>query len=382
MPKALIVDDDPLLAATCRALAAAHDGFSFVFAASDAEAVGILREREDLDLALVSIDAAAISGMDLFRMLEGRRVRVPRVALAARADLARIRSAMNKGAADFLVKPVDEADLRTTISRVYEICEERRRAWRNEARLAALRREIELARGIQRRILPSRFPARGGLAVAAELRPAEDMSGDFYDVFELADGRLGVAIADVTGHGIPAAFLMAVVQTLLRAVAASVASPAAAVREVNDILCRHRIPSMLVSLFYGVLDTAAWRFTYTNGGHPPPLRYGAAAAQVEPLRGGKGVILGAQGGLAYASASIDLAPGDALLLFTDGVIEAMDPGGGQFSTAAIAEVARHHGGGTASALAGALLDALTHHQQGAPQHDDMAVLALRRAPGG
>lgn len=204
------------------------------------------------------------------------------------------------------------------------------------------------------------------------------MSGDFYDVFELDEGRLGIAIADVTGHGIPAAFLMAVVQTLLRAVAAALPAPHDAVREVNDILCRHRIPGMLVSLFFGVLDTSNWRFTYTNGGHPSPLCYDAVRGDIAPLRGGKGVILGAQDGLAYPSAVMDLKAGDALLMFTDGVMEANRPGGPQFSLERVYEIFHRHGGAGPEALAEALMAALAAHQASAPQRDDMAVMALRR----
>lgn len=378
MPTTLVVDQDPAFGALCRGLTAASGDYRFVFAADDGEAVALLREEQELDLAVVSIDTPGISGMDLFRLLEGRRVRVPRVALAARPELALIRDAMNRGAADFLVKPVGQEDLRGTLGRVYALCEERRRAWRNEARLAALRREIELARGIQSRILPGRFPPRPGLEIAARLSPAEDMSGDFYDVFELDEARLGIAIADVTGHGIPAAFLMAVVQTLLRAVAAALPAPHDAVREVNEILCRHRIPGMLVSLFFGVLDTASWRFSYTNGGHPSPLRYDAATGDTGPLSGGKGVILGAQDGLIYPSAVTDLKAGDALLMFTDGVMEANRPGGAQFSLERVHEVLRRHGAAGPEALAEALMAALVAHQAGGPQRDDMAVMALRR----
>ncbi len=380
MPTTLIVDRDPAFGALCSDLTAADEDYRFVFAADDAEAVARLREEGQLDLAVVSIDTPGISGMDLFRMLEGRRIRVPRVALASRPDLTLIRDAMNRGAADFLVKPVAREDLRSTIARVYALCEERRQAWRNEARLAALRREIELAKGIQRRILPSRFPPRPGLEIAARLCPAEDMSGDFYDVFELDGGRLGIAIADVTGHGIPAAFLMAVVQTLLRAVAAVVPTPHDAVREVNDILCRHRIPSMLVSLFFGVLDTANWRFTYTNGGHPSPLCYDAASGDIAPLNGGKGVILGAQDGLSYVNAVMELQAGDALLMFTDGVLEANRPDGAHFSLERVAEVFHRHGGAGPEALSEELMAALAAHQAGGPQRDDMAVMALRRRP--
>lgn len=379
MPTTLIVDDDSAFGDICRALAARDDGYGFLFAGSDAEAIDLLRERDDLDLALVSIDSPGISGMDLFRRLEGRRIRVPRVALTHHQDVARIRSAMNAGAADFLVKPVAEDDLKGTIARVFGLCEERRRAWRNEAHLAALRREIELARGIQQRILPGAFPTDGGLDIAARLAPAEDMSGDFYDVFELPGGRLGIAIADVTGHGIPAAFLMAVVQTLLRAVAAVTPEPAAAVREVNEILCRHRIPSMLVSLFYGVLDRSRWRLSYANGGHPPPAHYAAAAGEVSLLRGGKGVILGAQEGLDYASDTLDLGPGDALLMYTDGVTEANAPAGMQFSVAGVQQLLKDHHGAGSQEVARRLLAAVDHHQDGR-QRDDIAVMVVRRAP--
>ncbi len=284
MPKTIVIDDDPetkrmFLDALAGAKGAGDN--EFVFAVSEDEALGLLAARDDLDIAIVAIDSGKLNGMELFLRLDLDGARLPRIALTGKPDLEQLRRAWKEGASDFLVKPVEGAELLAALSRVYRECERRRKSWKNETDLAAIRREIEIAGEIQHHILPSRFPVTDGLDVFARTLPAKDMGGDFYDVFELADGKLGLVIADVTGKGIPAAFFMAVARTLIRATALHETKPGACLEQVNRLLCRHEVPGMFVSVFYGVLDAQTWALTFANGGHPPPLL-------VTPVGGGEG----------------------------------------------------------------------------------------------
>jgi len=375
MAKTLVVDDDP----------AARDmfpdetgagGHEFVLARTDDEAIAILGGGHDLDIAIVAVDSERLAGMGLFRRLDPEDARLPRIALGRAPDLTLMRRALKEGASDFLVKPVAAADLAETLDRVYRVCERRRKSWRNETELSALRREVEIAGEIQRRILPRRFPAVAGLDIFARTAPAKEMGGDFYDVFALPEGRLGLVIADVAGKGIPAAFFMAVARTLIRATALTEAAPGPCLEQVNRLLCRHDVPGMFVSVFYGLLDTADWTLTYANGGHPLPYVIGAGRA--EALEGGRGTLLGIDEAQAYEEGTLALAPGHGVYLYTDGLTEAFDGTRTPFGEDRLLACLRETGAGSPSDMAGAVARTLADFVGDAPQHDDITSLAFKR----
>jgi sigma-B regulation protein RsbU (phosphoserine phosphatase) len=380
MPLTLVVDTDQVFIEECKQLAALklEDGFRFVFASSNEEAVKVLKDEKDLDLAIVAIDKNELHGMDLFRKLSGRKVRVPRIALTHGEDIPIIRQAMNDGAADFLIRPVAPDDLISTVGRVYQDCERRRHAWRTEAQLSAIRREVDIASDIQMRILPTIFPQFDGLDIAAEIRSAKDMSGDFYDVFEVGPNKLGLVVADVAGKGIPAAFFMAVARTLIQATAAHGGDAALCLQQANELLCRHDINHMFVTVFYCTLDLETWTLTYANGGHHPPLVTRGATGKVEALEGGDGIVLGVEKGMDYEKSQITLEPGDSLFLFTDGVTEAFDEDRNQLSEGRLIEFLEKHHGETATELCQGVQSLVKQFAGNADVADDVTTLALKR----
>ena len=320
--------------------------------------------------------------MEIFQRLEDEDARLPRIALSGSEDLGLLRRALADGASDFLVKPVEGDELARTLARVYDECQRRRLNWKNEAELSAIRREIEIAADIQRRILPSRFPVIRGLDVFARTVPAKTVGGDFYDVFELdPPGKLGLVIADVSGKGIPAAFYMAVARTLIRATAPGAASPGECLAEVNGLLVRHDVPGMFVSVFYGVLDTVSWRLTYANGGHPPPLLVSPAAkgdGLARALQGGEGTLLGIDEGQAYEEGAVSLAPGDGVFFYTDGLTEAFDSENNAFGEERLWSCVAANAAGSASDMAGAAAAAIADFVGDAQPHDDITSLVIKR----
>ncbi|MBC8339557.1 MAG: SpoIIE family protein phosphatase [Alphaproteobacteria bacterium] len=381
MAKTLIVDDDP----DAEAMFSGSDGNDFFFARSDAEAIEILTSRDDLDIAIVAVDSEAVSGMGLFHKLDAKDARLPRIALSASPDIELLRQSLKDGASDFMVKPVAADELKETLSRVYEVCERRRNSWKNETELSAIRREIEIASEIQRRILPRRFPFIEGVDVFARTLPAKDMGGDFYDLFVLPDGQIGLVIADVSGKGIPAAFFMAVARTLIRATAFHEAGAGACLEQVNRLLCRHDVPGMFVSVFYGVLDRSTWRMTYANGGHPLPLvvrpegNFGAGDGDgVFALEGGRGTLLGIDEEQTYEEDELALAPGDGIYFYTDGLTEAFNADHKPFGEDRLQGAMTGQAAGSPSDLAGAVAKALSDFVGDAPQHDDITSLVIKR----
>jgi sigma-B regulation protein RsbU (phosphoserine phosphatase) len=187
------------------------------------------------------------------------------------------------------------------------------------------RRELDEARQIQASLLPSRLPAPAGLALAAHWQPARHVAGDYYDAFDLGDGRLALCVADVTGKGMPAALLMSNLQATVRAFAPVAGGPAALCARLNAALAGQLVPGRFITFFYAELDPARRTVRFCDAGHNPPLLRRAGGRE-EWLDAG-GPLLGPLPDAAFAEAEVTLASGDALVLYTDGVTEAQAPNG-------------------------------------------------------
>ncbi|NQV46752.1 MAG: SpoIIE family protein phosphatase [Rhodospirillaceae bacterium] len=374
MPKTLVIDDDPHIQSLFQG--STHSAYSF--ARSDDDALTVLDTIDDIDIAVVAIDSNHIGGMDLFKKLKGKKIRIPRIALTSGNDLGLIRKAMNDGAVDFLTKPVSVDDLNATIDKVYRDCEARRKAWRMESELSAIRREIDIASDIQKRIIPNEFPKRDDMAIFGRTDPAKEIGGDFYDFFDIDQDRMGLVVADVSGKGVPAAFFMAVARTLIRATASIEPEPAPCLEQVNSMLFHHNIPGMFVSVFYGVLDRRQWKMTFANGGHLPPYHIPGDGGAITALGGGDGVVLGVQEGVPYEQGEITLDPGSALFFFTDGLTEAFDVNRNQFSDERLIEYLLTNRSLSAHAMTENVFAFVNMFTGDAPQSDDITSLVIKR----
>jgi sigma-B regulation protein RsbU (phosphoserine phosphatase) len=198
--------------------------------------------------------------------------------------------------------------------------------------------DLERAREIQRALLPREIAQVAGFEVVAAWEPARVVGGDYYDVIRLSDTKLGICIADVVGKGVSAALLMANVQATVRAYASEFATSSWLCSKVNGVLCNNLAADKFVTLFYGVLDAGLHTLQYTNAGHLPPIVMHASGV-AESLNGG-GAVLGVFPGWKYEDGIIRLSPGDRLLLFTDGITEAMSADGQEFGEAGMLSAAR------------------------------------------
>ena len=197
----------------------------------------------------------------------------------------------------------------------------------NQFRMRNERLESEYALDIQRGLLPREIPQVPGFTIAGAWQPAKTVGGDYYDVFKLSETRLALVVADVSGKGMPAALLMSNLQATAKAYATSESSPKDLCDKVNRAICNSITPGRFITFFYAVLDLQGHRLTYSNAGHNPPLAWhGQACRKLET----GGAVLGVFADGSYEQASIDLLPGDRLLLFTDGISEAADSNGQEF----------------------------------------------------
>lgn len=252
-------------------------------------------------------------------------------------------------------------------------------AARDRERLAALHKELEVASLIQRAIVPSEyppFPGRVDFDVRASMAPARVVGGDFYDYFLIDQDRLGFVIGDVSGKGVPSALFMAVCRTLIKATARELVSPEVCLERVNRVLASEGVPSMYVTVFYGVLDTRSGHVAFCNAGHNPPLVL-RGDGSLEPVAQTGGMVLGLFENAAYEAGHIVLETGDLLFAYTDGVTEARNPAGEEFTPARLLPCLARCGGRGLDAVIRTVGEELAAFVGEEPQADDITMLALR-----
>ena len=240
-------------------------------------------------------------------------------------------------------------------------------------------RELQIAHNIQMSLVPRTFPpflGREDFEIFAVLDPAREIGGDLYDFLLLDPFHLCVIIGDVSGKGIPAALFMAVTRSFLRAFLREEPDPAAALARLNEELASQGDTNMFVTLFCTIIDLRTGEARFTNGGHNPPylLRAGGALESV-PLIGG--IVVGAIPGMPYKSGAFQLAPGDVLVLYTDGVTEAEDQAGGFFGEERAEAELRTLQGRSAEELVRALRGKVAAFAEGAQQSDDITIMAFK-----
>jgi serine phosphatase RsbU (regulator of sigma subunit) len=240
-----------------------------------------------------------------------------------------------------------------------------------------IEQELRVARTIQQASLPKEVPTLQGRQISPFYQPAREVGGDFYDFFELPNGRLGIVVGDATGKGVPAALVMASARSMLRAVAQNSESPGDVLRRVNDTLVTDIPPNMFVTCFYAILDPNSGSLTYANAGHDLPYVHQGDSA--EELRA-RGMPLGLMPQMSYEEKEIVFEAGEAALLYSDGLVEAHDPKGEMFGFPRLRALVAEHGAGESS-LGDFLLEKLyTFVGEGWEQEDDITLLTLVRLP--
>jgi len=253
------------------------------------------------------------------------------------------------------------------------------RSYRMETNFIAIRNELEIARQIQSALLPRLSGAIGGVEVHSRYSPAGSVAGDFYDV--LSDGHgLGVLIADVSGHGVPAALSASMMKVALRAQAEQMANPALVLAGLNKTLCG-TLQNQYITAAYVYCDTERHELRYAGAGHPPVLLWRSGARKVEALEE-NGLFLGPFPGAEYASLCTAFEPGDRCLLYTDGLVEASNHKDEEFGAERLSEFLARNSGLEANAACSALLDQVTAWLGGEleRQQDDITFVVVEFRP--
>lgn len=378
--KILVVDDEPdlepLVMQRMRRLIRSGQ-YDFTFAHNGVEALERLNEDDEIVIVLSDINMPKMDGLALLEQIPSVNPNIRSVIISAYGDMKNIRTAMNRGAFDFVTKPVDFDDLKLTIDRTLQHLLQWREALAARDRLVVLQNELSVASAMQQSILPTKFPKRDNYDVYASMKPARSVGGDFFDIVTLDSGRIGVAIADVSDKGVPAALFMMSSRTLLKGSAIGLGAPGDVLQEVNNLLCEDNETSMFVTLLYAVYNPDSGRFTYANGGHNPPVVINADGESTQlPLTGG--VALGLLPGLEYEQKSIVLQPGQTVVLYTDGVTEAMNIDQEEFGMERLEQLFMGSAPANAEEANAKVFEAVNEFAGDAEQSDDITCMTLRR----
>src|SRR6266404_3267631 len=241
--------------------------------------------------------------------------------------------------------------------------------------------DLEIARDIQRILLPSEAPVIPGFEISGINIPARHVSGDYFDYLTVDSDRLGVAIADVSGKGVPASIIMAICRSVLRSQAAGNPSPADVLQKVNRQLYPDIKEDMFISMAYLILDHARKTALLSRAGHDAPLLYQRATETVTPVKP-LGMVVGIDSGSVFdritGDFALSLEPGDCLLLYTDGVTEALDANGDEFGFDRLVQCVRASAPSGAPAIITRLIDELRSFVGAQPQNDDITLIAIRK----
>ena len=248
--------------------------------------------------------------------------------------------------------------------------------YKESADRARMQQELDVAHTIQASFLPDGSPNIPGCSVATHWQAARQVGGDFYDFLPLGDDKWGIVIADVADKGVPAALFMAVSRTILRTVAFNRQDPAHVLMRTNEIISREARSDLFVTVFYGIWDPATERFTYANAGHNPPLLLQPNGSfQQLP---GHGIALGVLPETHMKSVSMQLRPGETIILYTDGVTEALNEDFDEFGLERLQVAARTAARRPAADIIQHITDNIRDHTGQTPQFDDMTMIVIKR----
>jgi phosphoserine phosphatase RsbU/P len=270
-----------------------------------------------------------------------------------------------------------DLELLTALASSAAIAIENARLYRVAVEKGRMERELQVAYQVQASLLPANVPQLPGWELAARWKPAREVGGDFYDFIPLAEGALGVVIADVTDKGMPAALFMAFTRSIIRASLDNAVSPFEGIGRANELICAESSYGFFVTLFYARLDSSTGDLVYVNAGHNPPLLRRALDGQLISLTR-TGIPLGIEPGSAYEQDRIRMEPGDFLLLYTDGVTDAVNDQDEAFGINRLEKVVQDCPSCPVNEIVTAIEDALTHHVGSSVPYDDITFVVLKR----
>lgn len=379
-PRTLIADDQPDVLTALRLLlkSAGHQTEAVSSPAAVLEAV----KRSKFDVVLMDLNYARDTtsgreGLDLISRIQAVDSALPIVVMTAWGNVDLAVETMRRGVRDFVQKPWENSRLLHTLRKQIEHGRAKRSVQRRLAkgRLTDnhLKFELAEAREIQENLLPKSLPTVAGFELAMAWQPAATIGGDYIGAFQLDQHRTALCVADVVGKGLPAALLMSNLQAALKSSALENVSPRELCAQLNRVMYANTPLHKFITMFYGVLDTRSGALRFTNAGHNPPLLVRQNGDCVRLEDGGR--VIGAFYDTLYMQGEVELRSGDRLLLFTDGVTEAINSCSDQFGEEPLIELLRQRQHRTAMQLQESVLETVREFC-GNNFHDDAALMVV------
>lgn len=370
----LVVDDTPLNISVITG--ALKDTYRTKVATSGAKALAIAAGEEKPDLILLDVMMPEMDGYEVCRRLKADPTtrEIPVIFLTAQTDAEDETRGFQVGAVDYVHKPFSPAVMKARVHTHLALRETREKL---AQQLLAIQKELETARLIQQSILPETVPQIDGLDIAARYVPMASVAGDFYDFIVVDNKHVGILIADVSGHGMPAALIASMLKIALAAQSAYADDPARVLHELNQALCG-KFQHHYVTAAYAFVDMEKRTLSYAGAGHPPLLMWGAASPGVRDVIE-NGLFLGMFDSATYSSVKVPLAPGDRGLLYTDGISETKNPEGAEFGSKRFRQFLEAQKNGSANQLADGLLKEVvrwSERGEGEDLDDDVTMVTI------
>jgi sigma-B regulation protein RsbU (phosphoserine phosphatase) len=367
----LVADDQPHILAALEILLHG-EGYQTDRAVNPENVLQALQEQK-FDVVLMDLNytrdtTGGAEGLELVTRIRAIDQTIPLVVMTAWGNVDLAVEAMRRGASDFVQKPWSNHQLLEKVREQVERCRMLRSTLRRHEE------ESSEASAIQKSLLPSLIPQIPGYDIAATTQSMHFIGGDYYNIVPISEAQTAICIADVAGKGLPGALLMSNLQASLKPLIHKDIQPHDLCSRLNRTLCEIMPENKFISLFYGVLDSKNNWFTYCNAGHNPPILLSANGNAIE--LNSSGAILGRFPDWQYSQTDRRLSPGDALLLFTDGVIEACDQQNELFGEGKLVQVAQESVHQTAGQMQSRLLQAASEHCGGKFQ-DDATLIVLK-----
>jgi len=339
-------------------------------------------EKQPPDIILLDIMMPEMDGYEVCRRLKANpaTAEIPVIFLTAKDQTADEAEGFALGAADYIHKPVNppilqarvktHVALKKSFDELHDMSEALARA---KERMEA---ELNVGRDIQHSMLPDTVPDCSEIALCASMDAAREVGGDFYDYFMLNDDELCFCVADVSGKGVGSALFMAMTKLQIKSRAEDDKMPSKIMSRVNTDLARDNPSCMFVTVFLGTINLRSGQVTYTNAGHNPPL-IKRVSGEVEEVPDLHGPILGVLEGREYGESTVNLSPGDVLLVFTDGVTEALDVEENLYSDARLLQTVQEFNEISADAVLKGVRGSVDEFAMGAEQADDITMITLQ-----
>jgi len=353
--------------------------YEFFFATNGVEAIEILQDNPNIDMVLADINMPVMDGLSMLTEISKLNNQILKVVMiSAYGDMRNIRMAMNRGAFDFINKPIDFADLELTIVKTKDSIDYLKSQQKELSRLTSFEHEVKSAARIQSELLPNinGFCKKyKEVEIGSFIKPAKFIGGDFYNVIPIDDKHIGFVIADVSGKGIIAASFMLLSSTAISIYGQNEFNPNIVLQRANDYMSRDNAESMFTTAFYGILNIETGKFSYSNAGHNPPmlLRNG----KIEVLESTSNPAIGVMEGIKYNAKELQLKPNDLIFMFTDGVSEAQNIEDEEYGERRIQEVVLENTTLSPENLNNAVFASLEDFRGNAEQFDDITIYSFR-----